>query len=79
MERFVLDDHERQRLVDEVALVDERVALRDDGLDAGAFQRQHRLFARAARSPSLARDDHRRAFAGALHELGPHVVERLRS
>src|SRR5712692_157689 len=65
VDRIVPHHQERQRLVDQVALVDERVALRHDGLDAGALERQHGLLARAARAPSLAGDDHGRTLARA--------------
>src|SRR5260370_96985 len=77
VEGRIVHDEIGQRLVHQIALVDEGVALGDDGLDARPPKRPHRHVARAAAAPALARHHDRRAVPRTLAELRPHVVERI--
>src|SRR5207249_38649 len=79
VEAGVLYHQEGQRLVDQVALVDERVAPGHDRQDPRALQRQDRLLPRRTRTPPLARDHHPPALLDLAREVWPDEVERFRS
>src|SRR5487761_2033206 len=77
IKRRVMYHQEGERLIDQITLVDERIAPGDDDLNACALQRPDGHLARATAPPAILRDDDGRALARPLAEFRTNIVERL--